>query len=116
LAFEVVDGVRRKAGGANQDAPRKKEGTGREKMFGGIAFLLNGNMSCGVHGSEMIVRLTPEETDEALAQNHTRVFDLSGGRPMKGWILVDPRGLKNDKDFSRWVEIGVKYAASLPPK
>lgn len=93
----------------------KKKGLVEKKTFGGIAFLLNGNMSCGVHGSEMIVRLTPEETDEALAQNHTRVFDLSG-RPMKGWILVDPGGLKNDKDFSRWVEIGVKYAASLPPK
>jgi len=94
----------------------KKKGIVEKKMFGGIAFLLNGNMSCGVHGSEMIVRLAPDETDEALTQKHTRVFDLSGGRPMKGWILVDPAGLKSDKDLAIWVETGVNYAASLPPK
>ena len=51
-----------------------------------------------------------------LARKHTRIFDLSGGRPMKGWILVDAEGLKADKDLSGWVDTGVKYAASLPPK
>ena len=94
----------------------KKKGLTEKKMFGGIAFLLNGNMSCGVHGDEMIVRLAPDETDAALAQEHTRVFDLSGGRPMKGWILIEPGGLKTDKALAKWVETGVTYAASLPPK
>ena len=94
----------------------KKRGLTEKKMFGGIAFLLNGNMSCGVHGAEMIVRLTPDKTDAALEQKHTRVFDLSGGRPMKGWILVGREGLNTEKDLAKWVETGVKYAASLPPK
>jgi hypothetical protein len=94
----------------------KKKDLTEKKMFGGIAFLLNGNMSCGVHGEELIVRLAPDETDTALAKKHTRVFDLSGGRPMKGWILVQPEGLKGDKDLAKWVDTGVAYAASLPPK
>jgi hypothetical protein len=94
----------------------KKKGLTEKKMFGGIAFLLNGNMSCGVHGEELIVRLSPDETDAALAQKHTRIFDLSGGRPMKGWLLVKPEGLKSDKDLAKWVDTGVAYAASLPPK
>lgn len=94
----------------------KKKGIVEKKMFGGIAFLLNGNMSCGVHGNEMIVRLAPEETDRALTRKHTRVFDLSGGRPMKGWILVEPEGVESDKELAAWVDTGVKYAASLPAK
>ncbi|HEY3112321.1 MAG TPA: TfoX/Sxy family protein [Gemmatimonadaceae bacterium] len=94
----------------------RKKGVSEKKMFGGVAFLLNGNMSCGVHGEQMIVRLAPDETDAALAQQHTRVFDLSGGRPMKGWILVEPDGLKADRALAKWVETGVSYAASLPPK
>jgi len=84
-------------------------------MFGGIAFLLNGNMSVGVHKSELIVRLAPEETDAALAQAHTRRFDLTG-RPMKGWILVEQGGLKTEAQLSKWVQIAARYAGSLPPK
>ena len=94
----------------------KKKGLTEKKMFGGVAFLLNGNMSCGVHGAEMIVRLASDDTDAALKQNHTRIFDLSGGRPMKGWILVEPQGLKTDKALAKWIETGINYAASLPPK
>lgn len=94
----------------------KKRGLSEKKMFGGVAFLLNGNMSCGVHGEEMIVRLAPDRTDAALQEKHTRIFDLSGGRPMRGWILVQPAGVKADKDLAKWVETGMKYAASLPTK
>ena len=94
----------------------KKKGLVEKKMFGGLAFLLNGNMSCGVRGDEMIVRLAPEETDKALAKKHVRVFDISGRGPMKGWILVDAEGVKTEKDLAAWVDTGVKYAASLPPK
>ena len=94
----------------------KKKGLVEKKMFGGVGFMLNGNMACGVHGSELIVRLAPEETDKALAQKHVRVFDLSGGRPMKGWILVEPAGIESEQDLAKWVDIGAKYAAVLPPK
>jgi len=84
-------------------------------MFGGIAFLLNGNMCVGVHKSELIVRLASEDTDAALAQPHTRRFDLTG-RPMTGWILVEPAGLKTAAKLSKWVQVAAKYAGSLPAK
>ena len=86
-----------------------------KKMFGGIGFLLNGNMCCGVHGENMIVRLPPEETDAALRQPHTAVFDLTG-RPMKGWILVGPDALGTANALEKWMNASVKYALSLPPK
>ena len=94
----------------------KKKGLVEKKMFGGLAFLLKGNMCVGVHGSEMIVRLPPDETDAALEQKHTRVFDLSGGRPMKGWILIEPKGVESDKALAKWVQTGVAFAESLPAK
>ncbi len=91
------------------------EGLTEKKMFGGIAFLLNGNMCCGVHGQEMIVRIDPEETDRALRERHVRRFDLSG-RPMKGWILIQPAGLADEDALARWIGTGRRYAASLPAK
>jgi len=86
-----------------------------KKMFGGLACLLNGNMCCGVHGRELIVRLRPGETGTALAEPHTRAFDLSG-RPMKGWILVEPAGLADEPALAKWLGFAKKYAASLPKK
>lgn len=93
----------------------KRKGVAEKRMFGGIAFLVNGNMSCGVHDNEMIVRLDPAEAGKALSQKHTRVFDLAG-RPMKGWILVGPDGLRADAALARWVDVGANYAASLPER
>ena len=93
----------------------KRNAIAEKKMFGGVAFLLNGNMCCGLHGGELIVRLDPEETDRALARPHTRIFDMTG-RPMKGWILVQPAGLAKEDALAKWVSMGVSYAASLPGK
>ena len=93
----------------------KRKGLTEKKMFGGLAFLLNGNMCCGVHGQDMIVRLDPAQTDKALSERHTRVFDLTG-RPMKGWILVEARGLATDAALSKWTRTAVDYAGSLPRK
>jgi TfoX/Sxy family transcriptional regulator of competence genes len=94
---------------------RQQPGLVEKKMFGGVGFLLAGNMCCGVRGREMIVRLDPEQTDEALAQPHTRVFDV-GARPMKGWILVDPNGLTADRQLAKWIGIATKFALALPAK
>ena len=93
----------------------KRAGLTEKKMFGGLAFLMRGNMCCGVHGSELIVRLDHAESDRALKQPHTRLFDISG-RPMKGWLLVGPGGVATDADLGRWVERAAGYAGSLPPK
>jgi TfoX-like protein len=93
----------------------KHAGLTEKKMFGGIAFMLGGNMACGVHGEDMIVRLDPEETEKALSEPHTRQFDLSG-RPMKGWILVEPKGVATEAALGKWVGIATKFAESLPAK
>jgi len=84
-------------------------------MFGGVAFLVNGNMSVGIHNDELVVRLGPEETDAALKKPGTRIFDLTG-RPMNGWILVSGPLLRNSKVLARWVHRGIAYASSLPKK
>ncbi len=94
---------------------QRQSGLSEKKMFGGIGFLLNGNMCCGVLGKEMIIRLDPEEGEKALQVPDTRVFDFSG-RPMKGWILVHAKGVTTDAKLNSWVDQAVKYARSLPAK
>lgn len=84
-------------------------------MFGGLAFLLDGNMAVGLSGDELMVRVGPDATDDALAQPHTRVFDMTG-RPMRGWILVARDGVASDGELAAWVRRGVAFARSLPAK
>jgi TfoX/Sxy family transcriptional regulator of competence genes len=85
------------------------------KMFGGIAFMVAGNMATGVLGDDLIVRLGREEAEKALAEPGVREFDFTG-RPMKNIVYVDPEQTADDKVLAGWVEAGVGYAASLPPK
>jgi TfoX/Sxy family transcriptional regulator of competence genes len=86
-----------------------------KKMFGGVGFMLRGNMACGVNKDDLIVRVGPEGYEEALAQLHASVFDLTG-RPMKGWVTVAPDGYQSDTDLRSWVQQGVEFALTLPPK
>ena len=86
-----------------------------KKMFGGIGFLLNGNMACGVNKDDLIVRVGPNAYETALAEPHTKDFDMTG-RPMKGWVVVRPAGYKTDEMLKSWVQRGVDFALSLPPK
>ncbi|HEX8993525.1 MAG TPA: TfoX/Sxy family protein [Anaerolineales bacterium] len=90
-------------------------GLTEKKMFGGVGFLINGNMACGVHKEEMIVRLADRDSEAALKLAHVRLFDMTG-RPMKGWIMVGPPGTTTDRAIQSWVEKSVAYARSLPPK
>jgi TfoX/Sxy family transcriptional regulator of competence genes len=85
------------------------------KMFGGIAFMVGGNMAVGVTGDELMVRLDPADGDKALAEDGVRTMDMTG-RPMKGWILVSPDRTADEAGLSEWVEAGADYAASLPAK
>ena len=80
-----------------------------KEMFGGIAFMVHGNMAVGVSGDELMVRVGKEAHDEAVARPGARIFDLSA-RPMRGWILV------TDADLDSWIQQGVAHAESLPPK
>ena len=83
-------------------------------MFGGLAYLLHGNMSCGIHGNELIVRIDPKATESALAEPGTRVFNITC-RPMKGWLLVNATALEAET-AARWVGRGLNHAESLPKK
>jgi len=85
------------------------------EMFGGIGFMLRGNMACGVIGDEMMVRIAKEETPATLKEPGARIFDFSG-RPSPGWILVHQKVLAKPGELRAWVKRGVEYALSLPPK
>jgi TfoX/Sxy family transcriptional regulator of competence genes len=84
-------------------------------MFGGLAFLLRGNMAVGVSGDDLMVRVGPDNSDAALARPGTRVFDMTG-RPMRGWILVAGTALTEDDALDEWIDEGRVFASSLPPK
>ena len=84
-------------------------------MFGGVGFMHNGHMAVGAYGQDLIVRLSPAQAADALAQPDVRVFDITG-RPMKGWIMVSPTGYAADETLAAWIAQGVTFAQSLPPK
>ena len=86
-----------------------------KKMFGGIGFLVKGNMACGVHKDALIVRVGPEKYEEALAGPHTRPFDITG-KEMKGWVMVGSEGYSSDDELKSWVRQGVDFALTLKPK
>lgn len=92
-----------------------REGLTEKKMFGGIAFMLRGNMCCGIVRDELMVRVGPERFEETLARPHARPMDFTG-RPMKGMVYVGPEGIKSDADLAAWLRRGVEFAATLPPK
>ncbi len=85
------------------------------KMFGGLAFMLNGNMCCGIEKGNLVVRTGPKGYDDALARPHARVFDFTG-RPMRGFVYVETVGLEGETELRDWVNVGMQFAGSLPPK
>jgi TfoX/Sxy family transcriptional regulator of competence genes len=88
-----------------------------KKMFGGLAFLLGGNMSVAASGQGgLLVRHDPAEAEALLAEPGAAEFDMGGRGPMKGWLRVDESVLGDDKTLGAWVQRGVGYARSLPPK
>jgi hypothetical protein len=94
----------------------EEDGLSEMAMFGGLAFLLHGNISVGISsGGELMVRVGVDAMEKALARPHTRIFDL-GRRPMNGWILVAAEGLKTSRQLSAWVRRGVEFARTLSPK
>ena len=92
-----------------------REGVTERKMFGGGAWMLAGNMAVGVIGDELIVRLAPEDREQAMGEEHTREFDFTG-RPLKGFVCVGPGATDDDRGLAGWVDAGADFAQSLPPK
>jgi TfoX/Sxy family transcriptional regulator of competence genes len=98
---------------ANLDA---RSDVDERRMFGGIGFLIAGNMCCGVHGDQLIVRVDPDDAVKLLGgEDGVRPFDLTG-RPMRGWLFVSPEATAEDTDLERWVRRAEAFASSLPPK
>ena len=86
-----------------------------KQMFGGVCFMVNGHMCCGVAGKKLMVRDGPERYAAALKQPHARPMDLTG-RPLKGFVFVMPSGLRGRQALKAWVDLGVRHATSLPAK
>lgn len=86
-----------------------------KRMFGGIGFLLRGNMACGVNKENLIIRVGPDYYQEALSKPNVKIFDMTG-RAMTGWIVVTEPGYQKDADFQEWVDRGVAFALTLPAK
>jgi hypothetical protein len=84
-------------------------------MFGGIAFFLGGHMACGPGKDCLHVRVGRDRWEESLGRPHAREMDLTG-RSMRGWVTVDPGGYSSDEELTEWVQLGLDYAGSLPPK
>jgi len=93
----------------------RRKGIEEKKMFGGIGFLLHGNLLVGVWKDSLIARLGPEGGDEALREAHVSEFDITG-RSMKGWVLVAPEGVEGDEQLSGWVQRAVEFVGKLPAK
>lgn len=92
-----------------------QRGIVEKKMFGGMAFMLNGNMLCGIIGEDFIARLGPDNYEIYLKKAHTRKFDMTG-KPMKGFVVVGPKGYEDDSDLSFWVKTCISFASNLPEK
>ena len=91
-------------------------GVTEQAMFGGLAFMLAGNMAVGIsNGGELMVRVGADASDEALARAHARIFDMTG-RPMKGWVLIAVEGFATKRQLGAWVRRGVAFARTLPAK
>jgi hypothetical protein len=93
----------------------RRPGIAEKEMFGGLAFLLGGRMFCGIIGSDLVVRIGPEDHDTALARPHVRPMDFTG-RPARGFVFVGPGGCRTEQALQEWVGRGREYAASLPAR
>lgn len=93
-----------------------EDGLAEQKMFGGLAFLIHGNMSVAASGQGgLLLRVDPAQTDALVRSPHASRFEMRG-RVMDGWLRVDAGGVRTKRELDRWVKRGVAYARSMPPK
>lgn len=90
-------------------------GLSEKRMFGGVGFMLNGNMCLGIWKNSLIARIGIGYYQDALREPHVREFDITG-RPMRGWVLIEPDGIESVAELSRWCGRAVEFVSSLPPK
>jgi TfoX/Sxy family transcriptional regulator of competence genes len=105
---ELADRIRELVG--------SESGLTEQKMFGGLAFLIGGNMAVAASGQGgVLVRVDPAQSEVLLATTNARLMEMRG-RPMQGWLRVDPDRVRTKRQLAKWVELGTAYARSLPPK
>jgi hypothetical protein len=101
---KLADRVRRAVAG--------KRGISEKKMFGGVAFLLDGKMFCGVASDDLMVRVGPERHESALGKAHVRPMDFTG-RPMKGYVFVGPGGCRTQRQVAAWTDAGIAFVRTI---
>ena len=94
---------------------RKERSLKEKRMFGGLTFMVNGHMCCGVLKEDLVLRLGREEYEKAVAQPHTRPMDFTG-RSMPGFLYVSPAGLRTARQLGAWINKGLRFVSTLPPK
>lgn len=94
---------------------KRRKGFEEKRMFGGLGFLLNGNMCCGIHKGRLILRLGEIVAEHALNEDHVKPFDITG-RPMRGWVMVDCLQIADDDELKNWVSLAAQFASRLPAK
>jgi TfoX/Sxy family transcriptional regulator of competence genes len=104
---KLADRVRAAVGG--------RDDVNEKPMFGGLCLLAHGNMFAGVLSDTLMLRLGPERADEALDRPHVRVMDFTG-RPLRGYVYVDPPGIATEAQLREWVELSLAFADTLPAK
>lgn len=98
-----------------RDALGRKRQIEEKKMFGGLGVLLRGNLLVGVWKDSLIVRLGPEQAPAALEEPHVRRFDITG-KPMRGWVMVEPEGIIDDDQLADWIKRAIDFVGKLPAK
>ena len=98
-----------------RDRLKGKRGITEKKMFGGLCFMMNGHMVCGVEKDNLVVRVGPDQYDWALKQKHARPMDFTG-RPLKGFVYVAPQGYKTLSSLKKWLDLATDFVDSLPSK
>jgi hypothetical protein len=93
----------------------RRRGVQEKKMFGGLGFLLHGNLCVGVWKDSLVARIGPEQKEEALREPHVKPFDITG-KPMKGWVLVASEGVADEDLLGVWVQRSVRFVGKLPAK
>ena len=96
-------------------AAKQWQNVEKKKMFGGVCYLLKGNMAFGIYKDSMIVRMDKEQGEQSLKDRNVKPFDITG-RPMAGWVMVQEVGWKSAAGLAKWMEVGKRFALSLPEK
>jgi TfoX/Sxy family transcriptional regulator of competence genes len=96
-------------------AARRWQNVEKKKMFGGVCYLLKGNMAFGIYKDFLIVRMDKEQGEQSLKDRNVQPFDIMG-KPMAGWVMVQEAGWKSATGLAKWIEVGKRYALSLPEK